>query len=250
MKQRPKVNDVYTAWTTTHGFFMNLYTYLTENNLPVPQWLAHAETAHSLDFLYHAGRSGNKLISRFVLKFVDDEGFITDSDLVRISGFWYSVNAGNAARFWRVYTTEYNPIENYSMHETAETAKTGTDTVTISGKETEKNTGTQSVSGESSATGSVYGFNSSATPAPADTSTGETESTRTDNLTRETEYTNRNNETEYDTTESTETTRTGNIGTLTTQAMLQSDLDLWAWNFYNDYLFRAVDNLLTVPLYR
>lgn len=247
--KRPKLNEVYAAWSAEYGFFASLYKYLSENGLTIPEWIDTLQTAQNLDYAYHGNFSGNKTISNFVNKFVDSDGYITDTNLKRISGFWYSINAGNIARHWEIHKIEYNPIENYSMSEEIDATKTGTDTITISGKETEKNTGTQKLEGESSATGSVFGLDSTTTPAPADKSDGETESTRTDDLTREKSYTDRNNETEYDTNEHTETTRTGNIGTLTSQQMIQSDLDVWKWNFYNNFLFPCADNMLTIPLY-
>lgn len=250
MKDRPKLNEIYNAWSVEKGFFHSLFDYLTDNQMELPEWLGTSQTAQNIDFVYHGNNSGEKVISRFVAKFVNSDGYITDENLKRISGFWYAVNAGNAARYWRIYQIEYNPIENYSMHDETTITKSGTDTVTIAGKETEKNTGTQKLEGESSATGSVFGIDSTTTPAPADKSEGKTESTRTDDLTREKSYTGRNNETEYDTTEETETTRTGNIGTLTSQQMIVSDLDLWKWNFYYNFLFPSADNLLTIPVYK
>ena len=53
-----------------------------------------------------------------------------------------------------------------------------------------------------------------------------------------------------DTTTVTRTlTRSGNIGVTTSQQMLQSERELWAWNFFNDVVFPAVDHVLTLPIY-
>lgn len=44
-------------------------------------------------------------------------------------------------------------------------------------------------------------------------------------------------------------TRSGNIGVTTSQQMLQSERDLWVWNFLRDVVFPDVDYLLTIPVY-
>ena len=43
-------------------------------------------------------------------------------------------------------------------------------------------------------------------------------------------------------------TRSGNIGVTTSQQMLQSEIELWQWNFY-DQVFEDVDSVLTTPVY-
>lgn len=44
-------------------------------------------------------------------------------------------------------------------------------------------------------------------------------------------------------------TRSGNIGTTTSQMMLQSERDLWVWNFFYKVVFPDVDYMLTIPVY-
>ena len=43
-------------------------------------------------------------------------------------------------------------------------------------------------------------------------------------------------------------TRSGNIGVTTSQQMLESEIKLWEWNFY-ETVFKDVDTVLTVPKY-
>lgn len=43
-------------------------------------------------------------------------------------------------------------------------------------------------------------------------------------------------------------TRSGNIGVTTSQQMIQSERDLWEWNFF-DKVFRDIDTFLTIPIY-
>ena len=45
-----------------------------------------------------------------------------------------------------------------------------------------------------------------------------------------------------------ELTRTGNIGTTTSQEMLESSLELWKWNFFCD-IFKDVDSIFTLSVY-
>jgi hypothetical protein len=44
-------------------------------------------------------------------------------------------------------------------------------------------------------------------------------------------------------------TRRGNIGVTTSQQMLQSERDLWVWNFFRDVVFPDLDYILTIPVY-
>lgn len=44
-------------------------------------------------------------------------------------------------------------------------------------------------------------------------------------------------------------TRKGNIGVTTSQQMIQSERDLWLWNFFENVVFLDLDRLLTLPLY-
>lgn len=44
-------------------------------------------------------------------------------------------------------------------------------------------------------------------------------------------------------------TRSGNIGVTTTQQMLQSDIDLWVWNYFEDVVFPDIDKVLTIAIY-
>lgn len=52
-------------------------------------------------------------------------------------------------------------------------------------------------------------------------------------------------ETEYNT----ELERSGNIGVTTSQQMIQSERDLWLWNFFYKVVFPDVDKVLTLAIY-
>lgn len=128
---------------------------------------------------------------------------------------------------------------------------------------------------------SVYGFNSSdATPTDDRTQSATGTNTETDTGTVETEYDTEENhtgtqrvikdntdETTYNTTE-TETgtqgtvdsgsdthtrnytlTREGNIGVTTSQQMIESERNLWLWNFFRNVVFPDVDKILALRIY-
>lgn len=44
-------------------------------------------------------------------------------------------------------------------------------------------------------------------------------------------------------------TRSGNIGVTTSQQMLQSERELWIWNFFRDVVFPDLDSLLVLGIY-
>ena len=85
------------------------------------------------------------------------------------------------------------------------------------------NTGTQGVAGTNTGTVGTSGSN---TGTVTDADTGSDTSTRNYKLTRK-----------------------GNIGVTTTQQMLESERDLWLWNYFYEVVFPSVDKLLTIPAY-
>lgn len=112
-----------------------------------------------------------------------------------------------------------------SNSDTSQTALSGTDTTRKTGTETViktvGNTRTESGTDERSTTSTET---NTGTVADADTGTDETTKAHT-------------------------LTRSGNIGVTTTQQMLQSERELWIWNFIREVVFPAVDKVLTIQLY-
>lgn len=107
---------------------------------------------------------------------------------------------------------------------TASETRTGTDTGTV----TYKNTGTQ--------TNKLTNSGSNTT-----TNTG----TQTNELSHDT---SRNINDSFNESGKRDYTRTGNIGNILTQDMIQSEIDLWRWNFINEIL-NDVKEALTIPYY-
>ena len=145
---------------------------------------------------------------------------------------------------------------------------TGTDTFTHTGTDATAHTGTIGVSGSNGVDTGLYGFNSTES-VPSNTSDTTSSNTQTNNNT-DTETKNltdteTQNLTDADTKNLTETinsndstatnddimrslTRKGNIGVTTTQQMLESEIELWNWNYYN-MVMQDIDSILCLDIY-
>ena len=273
------MNDAFPEWDDNGGIFDYLQEY------DVPWKTAFTGIVERLNFMYHGSYSGDKFISPFIRKMVSGDT-VTTEEANKIAATLFSMFGANWVKEYATLSAEYNPIENYSMTEVMtddttvdefghintrelDTAhgKTGTETVTPD--LAHKKTGTETTAPLVTITEqeNTYGFNTVAengeptskkTQTSGGTSTLTYNTTENDTGTNETEY----NTSETDTgsvtdTESGENTRTrnyeltrsGNIGVTTSQMMLQSERDLWVWNFFRDVVFPDVDYLLTIPVY-
>lgn len=101
-------------------------------------WSEDSPDLDSLDALYLYQHSGEKFVLPLMNMFVTD-GRLTQAGITACSkmaaALWYP----KWTRLWNVMTAEYNPLENYSMHEEEDTAPTGTETTELefSGSETD-----------------------------------------------------------------------------------------------------------------
>ena len=139
--------------------------------------------------------------------------------------------------------------KTYNLSETdtgtQSTQKTGTDQKTYNLSETD--TGTQSTqrTGTDQKT-----YNLSET----DTGTQSTQRTGTDQKTYNLSETDTGTQQNVNSGSDTETrnytlTREGNIGVTTSQQMIQSERELWLWNFIYNVVFPDVDKILTINIY-
>ncbi len=106
---------------------------------------------------------------------------------------------------------------------TVTTTKAGTET--REGTETDKTTGTQTIEHKGS-------------------EIRDTDITDTDTGTQK--YTDGGTDTE---SRSYELKRSGNIGVTTSQQMLESERNLWVWNFFRDVVFPDIDSVLVLGIY-
>ena len=259
MNCRQTINDVYDDWKTGGGVFTNLQ----ELNVP---W-AEEDIATALDIYYHGQRSGDKFIARIVDAVKDGEVLET-SEKTLLSTVIMARYGVNWAKLWATREFEYNPIENYSMTENM-TDDTTVDefghVLTRVNDTSHTKTGTETNTPDTTETSvpnmensnMVYGFNSSS-PVP----TGESKQTGSNTLTRTGTETVEYDTTDADTGSITDTesgdnthtrnyelTRKGNIGVTTSQQMIQSERDLWLWDFFEDVVFPDVDKILTLSIY-
>lgn len=209
---------------------------------PVP-W-ATENIALLLDIEYYGNYSGNKLTSPLVDHLLDDDGKLPTSAITTLSNIITALCNKSWLKEWATYTAVYDPIKNYDMTE----QMTDDETVTDYGRthtRTDNLTHTNTPNLTEQTSGDVYGFNSSGA-VHADKQTGTTTGTNTDHDT--------GTQTDADTGSDTSTrnytlTRSGNIGVTTNQQMLQSERDLWMWNFFYTVVFPDIDQILTIQTY-
>ena len=230
-----RLNDVFNDWLTDGGIF----TYL--NGFEVPWKDEDIET--DLDLEYHGNISGEKIISPLVRR-VCYGTELTPEEKTVLARTIYAVNHTNWAKQWETMLFEYNPIENYRMIENM----TDDEKVTEYGRtstRTDNLTDTNTPNLTSNTTNKVHGFNSS-TGVPSDEVSGTATGTNTDTHTGTQGYVDGGTDTE---TRNYELTRSGNIGITTSQQMIQSERNLWVWNFFENVVFPDIDRILTIPIY-
>ena len=295
-----KLNDIFPNWKTdtsqpiAGGFFRQLYEYLSDRDITC-QWLPSEDAAFMLDLEYHGNHSGQKPIAPLPRNMLSDDNELTSYTAKLIASAFYAMFGINLDKQYRTMFFEYNPIDNYSMTETATdtTTGTGTESRTESGTNSHSGTITDAHSGtitdahsgtitdahsgtitdetDETRNHSIYGFDSAAmnpsddddisvdttrtlsnsdtkTLANSETKTLANTDTRTHNDTL-TESKTDSTEKENESTTTHELSRSGNIGVTTSQQMIQSERDLWVWNFYNNFLFPCADRVLTLPIY-
>lgn len=216
----------------------------------------------TLDY-YYLFNSGEKHPSPMVADLSYDSATRTYEPLSAenraiIAGIIYNVYNAKWVRLWDTYKVEYNPISNYDMTETESverdviTSNSDTGSVTHTGTDTVTNTGTVGTSSQGSTESDVYGFNSSVASNDRDTSTiasatqtNNTTETDTQNLTETRNLTNGGTS---DENVIRNLERSGNIGVTTTQQMLNSEIELWQWNFYKSVV-DDIDSILCMVIY-
>ena len=271
------LKEAFPDWRTN-----GIFKYIEIRNVP---W--STSLSDYLDLEYFANRSGNKIVSPLVDILSDGEA-LTNENRTLIAAEIRALFMTNCEKEYATISAQYNPIQNYDMTEslsndvktveyghtntrTDDLTHTRTDDLTITRTDdlthTKNGTETQTPDLTDSTDNAVYGFNSE-TAVP----TGQ--QSRTSTGTNETEYdltdtdsgtvTNTDEGTVTNTDEGTVTdvesgadthrhsytlTRSGNIGVTTSQQMLQSERDLWIWNYFRDVVFPDVDKVLTIKIY-
>lgn len=194
-----------------------------------------------LNMDYYGNQSGDKIISPLLEKFLelDDADTLTVIRMQHIANILWHRFGDKWLRLWEVLTAEYDPISNYDMEEKMTNDQTthqkgSTNTRTLNTNKARTGTDTSD--------SSVYGFDSS-NAAPS----GKEQVTLNNNEADTGTITDVGSGTDTDTRNYT-LTRSGNIGVTTSQQMLQSEIDLWQWDFFQT-VFRDIDKIMTLAIY-
>lgn len=240
--------EVFPQWASGGGIFGKIADAMGDG-LPWSDDL----NAERLDIAYFGGHSGSKPISPIVSNIMSDS-VLTENERLLLAQIAIDAWGVNWARMWNTLKAQYEPLENYNMTER------GSDTDTIQHGHVETRTPDIDRSREDTetvtprvgrtTTNEIQGFNSiDYSPANREniSQTGEditrTVSTDTESGTETIEHSGRDIDNKTH-----EITRTGNIGVTTSQQMLQSEREVWQWNF-TQWLFKTLDSVLALDIY-
>lgn len=268
-----KVNDVFPDWADGAGIMSALWE---TGQIPweEPGTFPMLDTPYPPDLAYHGNHSGMKNVSPLVENlFARRGGYDYPGDEIAwLASTIISIYGENWRKQWETLSFEYNPIENYSMVEQMTNdrtvdqygrTRTRTDNLQHTKTGTEQNTPNVTETKTPNLTtmdnNSVYGFNSTdAVPSDAETrqetGTSSTARTGTDTVTYNTTDADSGTQTDADGGSDTRTrnyslTRSGNIGVTTSQQMIESERNLWVWNFFYNVVFPDIDRVLTIQVY-
>lgn len=191
--------------------------------------LPWTESNSLLDIDYVYRWSGYKSISPLVAHLLSDDGTMSESGYNTLAGIVWSHFGTPWTKKYNALMSEYSPIENYNMVEEEDNSIVDDATTHITGDATNNVTST-------TGSRSVYGYNSSS-PVPSESDSGST-STDTDMTT---DY---DNERTIDRT----LTRHGNIGVTSSMQLIESELQLRAYKFFEE-VFKDLDSILCLMVY-
>nr|DAG56608.1 MAG TPA: hypothetical protein [Caudoviricetes sp.] len=226
------LNDVYPEWITK-----GIFSYL--NALEVP-WKSDI-SGNQLDIIYHGSRSGHKIIGSLIENYLENNT-VSDDNKITIAQAIFTIYIKNWNALYKTLSLEYNPIENYSMTETENVQDSHKGTTESDATDTDTNTETTIVN--DTANNQLWGFNSTDS-VNSDKQVGDT--TRNVDGTRNTTHKNTDTETKDITSDRT-LKRSGNIGVTTSQQMIESERQLWFWNFFEN-VFSDIDKILVLKIY-
>ena len=194
-------------------------------NVSVP-W-AEDNALLDIDFIYRW--SGYKSISPLVKHLLGNDATMGSAGYNTLAGIIWAYFGEAWTRKYEALVTEYNPLNNYDMTETENSHIVDDATTGVTGSAANNSTTVNS-------SHNVYGYNSStATPSESDSAT------TSQNTDMTTDYDN-------DRTISRGLKRSGNIGVTTSQQMLQSELELRAYRFFEE-VYKDVDRIVALPIY-
>ena len=226
------LNNVYPEWITK-----GIFSYL--NALEVP-WKSDI-SGNQLDIIYHGSRSGHKIIGSLIENYLENNT-VSDDNKITIAQSIFSIYIKNWNALYKTLSLEYNPIENYSMTETENVQDSHKGTTESDATDTDTNTETTIVN--DTANNQLWGFNSTDS---VNSDKQVSDITRNVDGTRNATHKNTDTETKNITSDRT-LKRSGNIGVTTSQQMIESERQLWLWNFFEN-VFSDIDKILVLKIY-
>ena len=231
----------------------------------------------SLDSDYCICHSGKKITSPLVDFFINSEtGKIDSVSMAMLANVIYTKYGVKWNRQWETMFFEYDPISNYDMVEVMEDDETvhefghlttindtinTTDSTTIAKTTNTTNERDVTDSLDGSSENKKAGFNSSDYQKDSQVITDEDRTQSIDDSGSITESgtnsatgTNTETGTNRESGSNTDTrnyrlTRSGNIGVTTSQQMIESERNLWMWNFFDTVVYPDIDRVLTINMY-
>lgn len=213
------INDLFVKYNLFgEGFIFKLYE---KEKFP----FATIEEICSLDLDYAFNWAGKKLISPLVQYYVDTQD-TTFNEVVNVISIRYY---DKWKKIYDAIMAEYKPAENYNLTETS------TETVSSDHSKSES---TRLETNDDTLNG-IFGYDSDATVGTTNQTNRTTiEGSLEDNQTKVED----NSERVYT------TNRHGNIGTISSQKLIQQELELRRFEFFKQ-VFKDLDNVLTMKVY-
>ena len=156
-----------------------------------------------------------------------------------LAGIVYSYNIENWQKLWENYTAKYNPIDNYNRHEETVLTDTGNDTTVKNGSMINTMTGSTIAMDMST----IYAYNSNTATNVAGGQSNVTPDTTTTDT-----FNNVEDKRTLNTEHKTVSEISGNIGVTTSAQMIDENIKLWKWNYFDD-VFDSIIRLITMGVY-
>ena len=156
-----------------------------------------------------------------------------------LAGIVFSYNIENWQKLWENYTAKYNPIDNYSRHEETVLTDSGNDTTVKNGSMTNTLSGSTTAMDMST----IYAYNSN-----TGTNVSGGQSNVSPNTTATGTYNNVEDKRTLNTQHKTVSDISGNVGVTTSAQMIDENIKLWKWSYFDD-VFDSIIRLITTGVY-
>lgn len=207
----------------------------------------------SIENMYFFMHSGDKFISPYVEKYIKIANTLGEAVLYMAKDFWYTYRQ-QLFKQWENFTREYDPANNYSVHEVTHYDHTGGSDSTDSGTDTVTKNGSVSESGAVTTSNKVWSFDSTqhdfdeTTVEKGAAGTSGIPTTTFNNVADSKTYGKRTDFNESADDDLT-TDKSGVLGVSSISQLVQADIELWKRNFFTTIFFPMLDKVLTLSIY-